>query len=140
MRYPGQRWVRIALRTLHIAAAAMVVGAAVHDGAYGMWPDLLALSGLAIVADEIYKGGLDWFRYLHAWVVCAKVALAVFGALYPDWVLHALFAALVLGSVISHAPGRVRHFSLWGAPGPCAREGTCARAISPIHPSPRSLR
>ena len=131
MRYPGQRWVRIALRTLHIAAAAMVIGAAVHDGAYGPWPDLLALSGLAIVADELYKGGLDWIRYLHAWVVIGKVGLAVYGALHLEHLLPCLFAALVLGSVISHAPGKVRQFAFWGEPGPCARKDTCDRAASP---------
>jgi hypothetical protein len=123
MRYRGQRWVRIALRTLHIAAAAMVIGAAAYGGSWGIWPELLALSGAGIVADELLKYGLDWLRYLQAWVVLAKVGLCAFGALHPEWLLHALFLALVLGSVISHAPGRVRQFALRGTPGPCGQRG-----------------
>ncbi len=101
----------------------MVIGAAAYGGSWGIWPELLALSGAGIVADELLKYGLDWLRYLQAWVVLAKVGLCAFGALHPEWLLHALFLALVLGSVISHAPGRVRQFALRGTPGPCGQRG-----------------
>ncbi len=91
----------------------MVLGAAAwgHDGT--AWVGTMVGSGLIIVADDLYKYGMAWLRYLQAWAVIAKLALLMVGLLAHDWLVHSLLAALVVGSLISHAPGRIRHFSLW---------------------------
>ncbi len=68
---------------------------------------------------ELGRHGLDWVRYAQGQATLVKVALLLFGFASPAAVLPALWGALVVGSLISHAPGWVRHYALWGADGPC---------------------
>ena len=119
-RYPGQRPLRIAIRTLHIAAAVMVLGAVVFSGDPGSWTYILVFSGLGIVADDLYRYGLDWLRYLQGWCVLIKVGLLIVGTLHPPVLGTCLWTALVIGALISHAPGEIRQYAFWGPPGPCA--------------------
>ncbi|MCB9763520.1 MAG: hypothetical protein H6739_27380 [Alphaproteobacteria bacterium] len=119
-RYPGQRALRITLRTAHIGCAACTLGAALHGAEAGLWPAALVLTGAGIVADDLYRYGGDWLRFLQGQVVLLKLGLATLGAAVPSLLLPCLWAALILGGVISHAPGRVRQAALWGPPGPCA--------------------
>jgi len=118
--YPGQRLVRILLRTGHIAAAALVIGSAVR----GEHPQdsilALLLTGGAITLDFIWRDGEDWFRFLGSWVVLLKLVLMTAALVWPDFLEWACWSALVLGGLISHAPGRIRQLPLWGAAGPCA--------------------
>jgi hypothetical protein len=119
-RYPGQRWLRIAFRTLHIAAAAMLLGAAHYASpADALGSDFVALlvgSGAAILLDDAYRYGGKWVRMAQFWVAVVKVALLAIGLLVPGALIVCLWAALLLGSVISHASGEVRHFRVWGPP------------------------
>ncbi len=120
-KFPGQRWLRISLRTVHLGCVAMVLGGA----AFGrqdldLWLAGLLLSGGLMVVEELYRYGLDWFRWAQAWVVLIKLGLFAVVLTLEAWQVPALWCALVLGAVISHAPGKVRQAPLWGAPGPCA--------------------
>ncbi len=120
MRFPGQRALRIALRTLHIASIAWLLGAAVYAQPAEAAVSATLLSGGAMVAEALVRHGSDWLRFLGAWVVLAKLGLLIFalGTGMSPW---PLLAALVLGSLISHAPGRLRQRALWGEDGACAR-------------------
>ncbi len=122
-RFPGQRALRIGLRTLHLAAMAVLVGAAIHgtDLELGLVGTLA--TGMALSGEALWRYGRDWFRWLQAWVVMAKLLLLVAALAWPAWRMEALWAALAAGSIISHAPGRIRQWPLWGEPGPCARKG-----------------
>lgn len=122
-RFTGQRAVRILLRTAHIASAAMVLGATTFGGELGHWGALLLFSGGALLWESAWREGPDWIRYVQSWVALTKVALLVLGVLRPEWMLACLWGALVLGSLISHAPGAVRQAALWGEAGPCATRG-----------------
>lgn len=108
--YPGQRWVRIAARTAHLGAMAMVLGAAALGADPGGWGPLVVLSGLVIVADDLFKWGGLYLRMVQAWVVGLKLVLLVVGLSRPTLLLPCLWAALVAGSVVSHAPGKLRHY------------------------------
>lgn len=123
-RFPGQRWVRIGLRTVHLGCVAMVLGAATfaHER-LDLWLAGLLLSGGLLVVEELYRYGRDWFRWLQAWVVLTKLGLFAIVLLMDTWQVPALWTALVLGAIISHAPGKVRQHPLWGEPGPCADKG-----------------
>jgi hypothetical protein len=118
-RYRGQRWLRIALRTGHIAAAALILGAAhfvspevarSHDAVA-----LLVGTGGAILVDDAYRYGTKWLRMAQCWGALLKVALFCVGLVRAEWLLPCAWTALVLGSLVSHAPGDVRHYKLWGA-------------------------
>ncbi len=78
------------------------------------------LTGLALVAEDVFKGGWDYVRYLQSWAILAKLLLLIAAMAWPALLVPALWCALIIGSVISHAPGAVRQFPLWGEPGPCA--------------------
>jgi hypothetical protein len=110
--------VRIAFRTLHIAAAAMVLGAAHFDSpqaaVHGDFVSLLIGSGAAILFDDAYRYGWRWVRMAQFWAAMSKVALLAIGLLQPELLILCAWAALVVGSIVSHASGEVRHFLLWG--------------------------
>lgn len=108
-RYPGQRALRITARTAHIGTAALTLGAATFDGDAATWAGAALVTGLVIVADDLFKWGLLYLRMLQSWVVIAKLALLLLGIARPALLLPCLWTALVLGSVVSHAPGKLRH-------------------------------
>ncbi|MCB9765224.1 MAG: hypothetical protein H6739_35950 [Alphaproteobacteria bacterium] len=134
-RYPGQRALRIALRTAHIGCAACTLGAAQFGAEAGWWPAGLVLTGAGIVGDDLYRYGADWLRFVQGQVVLLKLGLVTLGAAVPSLLLPCLWTALILGGVISHAPGRIRQAALWGPPGPCAERGRgAAKAASTASP------
>ena len=112
--YPGQRVVQIGMRTAHIGAAAMTLGAIAFGGESGVWHAILILSGLVIIADDAYRYGSPYFRYLQSWVIVTKVALLLVAAVWSGFLLAAIWLNLVIGSIISHAPAKIRHYCLWG--------------------------
>jgi hypothetical protein len=119
-RFSGQRELRVVVRTVHIASAAMVLGPGALSANVDSWARALFLSGLLLIADELFRYGLHWFRWTHAWVVLGKVGLVGVGALHPDLAASMGWAALILGALISHASGSIRQRAVWGPPGPCA--------------------
>lgn len=129
-RFAGQRWLRIALRTVHITAASAYFGALLAQGAAAAWLPVVLASGALLVAEELYRYGLGWLRFVQAWAVGLKLMSVVLASLWPQHALWAALAALVVGSVISHAPGELRQRALWGEPGPCARRGARGSADS----------
>jgi hypothetical protein len=119
-RSTPHRYLSVAVRTAHLAGVVGVFGAAWRDAPAGPWADLVLLSGAALVADELWRFGLDWLRWTQAWVLGAK--LLAFAALYAvGEPVAGLWVAFLLGSLIAHAPGELRHAPLVGGPGPCAR-------------------
>lgn len=122
--FAGQRALRIAARTVHLVAVAFVVGAAVYGESAPEAGFALVASGVVMAADDLWKHGADWLRYTQGWAVLVKVGLAVVAALAPTLAIPALVGAIVVGGVVSHAPGRVRQAALWGPPGPCATRVT----------------
>ncbi len=121
MKYRGQRWMRIGARTVHLLSVMFVGGNAVigqplDEGAAAV----LFASGFALLGDDVVRYGSDVVRYLHFWAAVSKISLLGFALLQPEWTLHCLIAAVVVGSLISHAPGAVRQWAFVGKPGPCA--------------------
>ena len=70
---------RITLRTFHIAGAVMVLGAIAWGHEPEAWAWVLVVSGLGIMADDFYKYGLAWVRWLQFWVVAVKIGLVILG-------------------------------------------------------------
>jgi len=121
------RAIRIGLRPLPIGAVAMVLGAVAFGGNAGSWWSLLVLSGGGIIASDLYKHGIDWFGYACGVAALAKFALLFVGLLLPSLMLPCLWGCLIIGAVISHAPGSVRHAGVLGRPGPCSTPRGAAR-------------
>lgn len=127
-RFPGQRALHIGVRTIHIATAGVTLGAATLGVDPGSWAGLALLSGLVLLADDLFRYGDHWLRFVQAWAILLKLALLGLGMARPEWMAASLWAAVVVGGVISHAPGEVRQRALWGEDGPCAKRRATGEA------------
>ncbi len=113
--FHGQRWVRIALRTAHLISIAVLtggvsMGAAPLSMAPAFWTTLL--TGVLFVGVELFYTGV-WLFQLKGIAVMAKILLLGAAAAAPHSALWLLVAAIVIGGVSSHMPGKYRYYSLW---------------------------
>ena len=111
---PGARAFRTTLRTAHLLAFAALYGGHVYDvPAPTLRPALVAtvLSGAALMGLEIYRTPL-WLIQVRGLATLVKIGLVAAVALYWDERVWLLTAALVIGAVVSHMPGRYRYYSL----------------------------
>ncbi len=112
---PGERVIRTALRTAHIAAFGILFGGHVFEVESSrllVWLWLTVATGAAFVALELY-GSFVWLQELRGWLTLLKVLLL---CLVPCWWPHRvglLLIVLVIGSVCSHMPGRFRYYSMF---------------------------
>jgi hypothetical protein len=113
-RIPHARPWNIAARTVHIAATGILLGAHVFDvPADRLWPYLwIAIAtGSVLIALEVYPEG-HWLHQGCALAVYAKLALLGLVPFFWDSRVPILLAVVVLASAGSHAPRRLRHYSV----------------------------
>jgi hypothetical protein len=112
--FPGVRAIRIALRTAHIAAFATLYGGHWH----GLEPERLRpalvatlVTGAVLVALEVYRTPA-WPVQLRGLAALVKIVIVAIVASTGQARMALLTAALVIGAVSSHMPGRFRYYSL----------------------------
>ncbi len=112
---PGARAWSIAFRTLHLAAFGILLGG--HTFAVdaekllpSLW--LTILSGIGLIALEVYTQGLYWVFLGKGITVLVKLGILL--AVPFFWEARILLLLLVVGiaSVGSHMPARFRHYSV----------------------------
>lgn len=111
---PGVRVIRTTLRTAHLLAFGTLYGGHVYNlPAQRLWPAMLATvaSGGTLMALEIYRTPL-WLGQVRGMATLVKIGLVIAVAVYWDQRLWLLTAAVILGGVVSHMPGRYRYYSL----------------------------
>lgn len=113
--FRGRRGLKILFRAVHVLCAGVLTGAYLLDvGASRRgWLTATVASGTAILLLDLYESGV-FLLQLRGLVVAGKIAVLV--ALphfekHAGWVLAAL---VVVSSLTSHAPGRVRYFLVLG--------------------------
>ena len=113
--FPGIRWVRISLRTAHLIAMGLLVGGVAAgttpeflQGAY--WGTLA--SGALFVGIELYQS-LNFLVQVKGLAVFAKLLLLIGAFETRESSLSLLIAAIVIGGLSSHMPGRFRHYSVF---------------------------
>jgi hypothetical protein len=109
------RWWNIAARTVHLAATGTLLGGHV----FGVAPEGLSpllwtaiLTGAVMIAVEVYPSA-HWAHQVCAVFVYAKLALLCLVPFLWEHRALLLLAVVALASIGSHAPRRVRHYSLW---------------------------
>lgn len=105
------RWLGIALRTAHIVGV-VVMGAGVLGAApqaLTVGTALVLASGLALLAAELAHGRVRLGELAGA-VVVLKLAVIGWMALDAARASFLFWALLVLSTIVSHAPRRVRHW------------------------------
>ncbi|RMH38177.1 MAG: hypothetical protein D6689_20015 [Deltaproteobacteria bacterium] len=112
----GVRAFRIACRTAHIVGSCFLVG----GHAYGASRDALipwliatVASGALLIASDL-RESLQWFRELRGVAVLAKASLLLLVLAWWQHRVAILVAVIVVGSVVSHMPGRYRYWVLFG--------------------------
>jgi hypothetical protein len=111
--FPWARPVQLALRSLHIAAMAMVVGALPFGADFQALrlPILLTVgSGILLFAIDLARDAAILTQGSGV-AVLLKLALLGAGVLQPSARLPWYLAATLVASVGSHMPGAWRHFS-----------------------------
>ena len=113
--FRGKRWVKIALRTLHLVGVAGIGGGFLYGAAVENWRVYLyltLLSGAAMTVLEIWSNGI-WLLQLRGIAVMVKLGLMAVLALWPVADAALFIVIIVISGAIAHAPGAVRYFSPW---------------------------
>lgn len=108
------RAVRIGARSLHLVSFGGLFGEAVHTGAVdagGPWVAATVLSGGLLAALEL-AGGRIWLVQVRGLLTYVKVALLALALARPASATACLLAAILVGGVSSHMPGRFRYHSI----------------------------
>jgi hypothetical protein len=111
---PGARALRTTLRTAHLLAFATLYGGHVYGvSADRLWPALAATvaNGGALMGLEIYRTPI-WLAQIRGMATLAKILLVAAVAAWWHLRLVLLTAAVVIGGVVSHMPGRYRYYSV----------------------------
>ena len=110
-----KRWTKICLRTLHLLAVAGVGGGIL----FGLDPDLwrgywwLAMvSGGLLMLIDIISNPL-WVLQVRGLVIFLKLTLLLFLGGHPTLDVYLLAVIIILSAVISHAPGKLRYYSVY---------------------------
>ena len=110
--FPGRRWLNLSLRTAHIAGIVLLGAALLGAGELppGAW--LTFISGLGMFAGDAWANPAH-VREVAGFGVLVKLALVAVMALYPPASLPLFWTILVVSTLLSHAPGNLRHRRLF---------------------------
>ncbi len=110
-----KRWTKISLRTLHLLAVAGVGGGILFALDKDIWIIywwLAMASGALMMLLDIISNPV-WLVQIRGLVIMAKLVLLAFLGSYPAWDTTLLIVIIVVSGVISHAPGKLRYYSVY---------------------------
>jgi len=112
---PGQRWLNVLFRTSHLVGLAGLGAGFLYTGVGQEWLLYLYLtlfSGLGLVFISIYSNAI-WLIQLRGQIVLLKLLMMASIPLVPAFGAEIFIAVVVLSGWISHAPARVRYYSIF---------------------------
>ena len=116
MRFlPRSRAMSIAFRTLHLAAFGILIGGhafELHTDRLLLYLWLTILSGVGLIALEVYAVGLYWLVLGKGIMVLVKLGLLLLIPFFWQARVALLLRVVGIASVGSHMPARYRHYSL----------------------------
>ena len=113
--FPGQRWLNIILRSLHLLGvagmgAAFLGAPAPHRG-WNVYLFLTLATGICMTLLDAWSDR-RWLAQLSGQTVLLKLLLLGLIPLCPAAREERFNAVILISAVVSHAPARVRHYSL----------------------------
>lgn len=78
-----------------------------------LWLALTALTGTVLLATDLLRAR-PYFPELHAQLILAKFVVLAGAAFLPSWRVTLLFVAIGISGIVSHMPGRFRHYRPFG--------------------------
>jgi len=112
---PAHRWINITLRTLHLIGIAGLGAGFFYVGVDDVWHSYLYLTlgtGLLLTLLSVWSNGI-WLVQLRGQLIILKLFLLAAVMVMPDLKLGLIFLLIALSSVVSHAPGDIRYYSLY---------------------------
>jgi len=113
--FPGQRWVNISLRTLHLIGL-VGVGSGIlypaHEGSSNVYLYLTLASGFALSLISIWSNAV-WLVQLRGQAIILKLLLLALIPVWPEASSWLLIMVIIISGYISHAPGDVRYYSIY---------------------------
>ncbi len=113
--FKGQRWVNIALRTLHLLGVAGLGAGFLYAGVDQSWRlylQLTMLSGTGLILISIWNDGV-WLVQLRGQAILLKMLLLGIIPLWPELRQPLFIGIILISGLISHAPANVRYYSLY---------------------------
>ncbi len=112
--FPGQRWLNIGLRTVHLVGVAGIGGAYLYAVDEALWlPYWLLAIGAGVALSLVYiASSAVWLLQLKGLAIALKLLLLFAAWRLPQWRAELFIGVVVISALIAHAPGRVRGF-LW---------------------------
>lgn len=106
--FPGKRWLNVALRTLHICGI-ILLGASLAGAAPPLFAVLVTvISGSLMFAIDLWANPAH-IRETAGFGVLVKLLLVGGMALAPTIAAPLFWLMVVLSTLLSHAPGGLRH-------------------------------
>jgi hypothetical protein len=112
---PGHRWINIILRTLHLIGITGLGAGFLYSGVDDSWQSYLHLtlsSGFLLLMLSVWSNGI-WLVQLRGQLIILKLILLLVAMLLPDLKFGLILLLIALSSVVSHAPGDIRYYSLY---------------------------
>jgi hypothetical protein len=110
-----KRWTKISLRTLHLLAVAGVGGGILFGLEKDLWLNywwLALASGVLMMLIDIVSNPV-WVVQVRGLVIFLKLILLMFLGGSQAWDSTLLIVIIVISAVISHAPGKLRYYSIY---------------------------
>ena len=111
----GKRWTKISLRTLHLLAVAGVGGGILFGLEKELWINywwLALVSGVLMMVIDIVSNPV-WVVQVRGLAIFLKLILLAFLGSYPSLDGWLLAVIIIISAVISHAPGKLRYYSVY---------------------------
>lgn len=111
--FPGERWVDIGLRSIHLVGIAGISGGFLFDipkAQYLPFWHLAVSTGSLLVLLYVWTDG-KWLLRVKGMVIILKLFLLLLASLLPAWRAELFVLIILLSGVVAHAPGKVRGFS-----------------------------
>lgn len=110
-----KRWTKISLRTLHLLAVAGVGGGILFGLETVLWLNYwwlaIATGGLMMLMDMVSNP--VWIVQVRGVVIVLKLVLLAFLGSFPALDIYLLAFIIMISGVVSHAPGKLRYYSIY---------------------------
>ena len=110
-----KRWIKISLRTLHLLSVAGVGGGILFGLEKSLWLEywwLAMVSGALMMLIDVISNPV-WLVQVRGITVFVKLVLLILMVKFPAWDSALLMLIIIMSSVISHAPGKLRYYSVY---------------------------
>ena len=117
--FPGERWLNIILRSLHLVGVAGIAGGFLFTLEESQWLPFWYLTlSTGILLSLLYLwSSVLWLFQLKGMSIVIKLILFGIATLSPDWRAELFILVIILSSLTAHAPGWIRSYQLLPRPG-----------------------